>query len=371
MPFCYAPWTSINVSPTGYITPCCKFNQGPAYNIQTHTLKQYLESSFLKDVKRNLLADEWPRGCDRCRVDEENGIQSKREHDIEWLASEYSAVDLNQTSFITASVSFGNACNLKCVMCGPTVSSAFRKEHKALTGEDVKPFLFKKTAFEAEFFEHAPSLKILEIPGGEPFLSGVDSQKELLNKYVESGQSCSMSLRYTTNATIFPDKEWWELWKHFKVVNIQVSIDGIEERFEYIRYPAKWNDVVNNVIRYKEKASQSVIQLCVSHAVSAYNIFYLPEFLAWCRAMGLRHIYLGRVHDPIWARPSIWPQKKQIVDKLSASEFNECHTWAALIQNTDDSQHYELFRDVTARRDKYRGCSFERVFPELYWGFVD
>jgi len=371
MPFCYAPWTNVNISPSGYVTPCCKFEMWKNssfqnVNIQEHTLHDYTSSKFLTNLKLDFMQDKWPSGCDRCRIEEENGIKSKRQIDIDW--NDYTNVDLSETDFVTATVAFGNACNLKCVTCMPSNSSSLRNEHKDLYKIDIKPFIFKKTDFVQEFFKNSAGLKILEIPGGEPFITGVESQKELLQLYIKSGQAENIELRYTTNGTIFPDDEWWEIWSHFKIANLQLSIDGIGTRFEYIRFPAKWNVLVENLQKFKDKTHiLPNIQLCVSHTVSAYNVFYLDEFFDWCTSEALTHVWCGRVHDPDWARPSIWPDpfKSILIDKLSNSKYSQVRTWATLIQNTDDTTLYNRFKEITLARDQYRGCSASLAFPEL------
>ena len=54
MPFCYAPWTNIDLSPVGVMSPCCKFQTteySKTYNIQTDNFDNYVNSFFLKQVK--------------------------------------------------------------------------------------------------------------------------------------------------------------------------------------------------------------------------------------------------------------------------------------------------------------------------------
>ena len=90
-------------------------------------------------------------------------------------------------------------------------------------------------------------------------------------------------MHYTTNGSIFPDTEWWDIWKYFKKVDIQLSIDGVGARFEYIRFPGNWNNLEKNVSDYKIKIKNCEnMQLSISHTLGALNIFYLDEFFHWC-----------------------------------------------------------------------------------------
>lgn len=362
MPFCYSPWTNIDISPKGHVAPCCKFiGSIPEYS----TVEHYASSDFLKEIKQDFEKNIWPAGCERCRIEEQNGIESKRQLDYTRWQSHYESYDLDSDRFITASVAFGNTCNLKCITCGPSSSSLWHQEYKEIYGKTVAPIKFFKQDFVEDFVKHAPDIVHLDIPGGEPFLSGVVEQKQLLAHYIQSGQAANTTIHYTTNATIMPDAEWWDLWQHFKEVEIQLSIDGIGARFEYIRYPGNWNKVSANISNYTQQ--QHKVRLSVSHTVSAYNIYYLDEFFSWCHNQGLPRPWLGRVHNPIHMRPSVWHSEARdfIVAHLMTSTHPDVLVWAALINNTNDSDQFDTFKRRCQEHDQYRKTNFASVFPEL------
>jgi radical SAM protein with 4Fe4S-binding SPASM domain len=371
MPFCYSPWSNIDISPQGDITPCCKFQTQyykQKFNIRTQTIEQYANSKFLIQLKQEFQHDIWPKGCERCQIEEENNIKSKRQLDYDRWQEHYQQYNIGNPKFITSSIAFGNTCNLTCITCNSESSSRWQKEYQHITGIDIVPHHFYKENFVGDLVKQAPNLIHIDIPGGEPFLSGVNEQKELLNYYIENNQAQNISLHYTTNAMIFPDQDWWYLWQHFKEVDIQLSIDGIGSRYEYIRYPGKWKELVNSVEQYIQYQTQKHnIRLSVSHTVSAYNIFYLDEFIDWNYNIGLPRPWLGRVHNPVHMRPSVWTTdaKKLIIEKLSNSKHTDVKIWSELISNTDDSNHYELFCQRLAEHDQYRGTNFKQVFPEL------
>ena len=369
MPFCYSPWTNIDISPTGELAPCCKF-QKHYYNqqldIKTHSLDEYFGSEMINNIKQEFQNNAWPIGCERCQVEESNGIESKRQLDYIRWKDHYVTYDFSHGKVITASIAFGNTCNLKCVTCGPHSSSRWQKEYFDLYGKDIPHFKFYKENFVKDFIKQAPNIVHLDIPGGEPFLSGVNEQKELLKHYINNNQSDSITLHYTTNATIFPDGEWWELWKHFKEIDLQISLDGVNHRYNYIRFPGNWNEVLFNVQKYV-KIKLNNVRLSVSHTVSSYNIYYLDEFFTWCKQIGLPTPWLGRVHKPTHMRPTIWPEpfKHQLINKLKSSKYLEVQKWAMLIDNVDDSEQYDLFCDTLHKHDHYRNTTFVHAFPEI------
>jgi MoaA/NifB/PqqE/SkfB family radical SAM enzyme len=369
MPFCYSPWTNIDISPTGEITPCCKFQKqyyDQQFNIQLHSLSDYSDSLLVRDIKQNFQQGNWPAGCERCQIEESTGIESKRQLDYTRWKEQYDSYDLNSNKFITTSIAFGNTCNLKCITCGPHSSSRWQKEYYDLYGKDIPHFKFYKKNFVKDFIDQAPNIVHLDIPGGEPFLSGVDEQKSLLSHYVSTNQAKNITLHYTTNAQVFPDNDWWQLWSYFKEVDIQLSVDGVGSRYEYIRFPASWPVLVKNVNNYL-KIQQSNIRLSVSHTVSAYNIFYLDEFFTWCYTIGLPRPWLGRVHNPPYMRPGVWSDiaRKKIISQLNKSQYSDVLIWANLMSNVNESEFFKEFKTNLTAHDQYRNTNFKLVFPEL------
>lgn len=370
MPFCHAPWTNLDISPQGQLSPCCKFRHGhyrdAALNITHHSISDYQHSATLLQIRQEFTQGQWPAGCERCRIEEENGVASKRQLDYQRWQS-YLDANGTEPKTITASIAFGNTCNLTCLTCNAYTSSRWQREYQSLTGLDIKPNHFYQQGFVKDFLAHAPSLKHLDVPGGEPFLSGVPEQQALLTHYVDTGQAADISLHYTTNATVWPDQRWWQLWRYFKEVDIQLSIDGIGARYEYLRYPARWPEVTANINGYL-KRQQDNIRLSVSHTVSAYNIRYLCEFMNWCSSQGLPKPWLGRVHDPACMRPTVWPTlvREHIADVLSDSTDPDILAWCQLVRHTDDSVHYKEFVERVHWHDQYRDNSFAATFPEMF-----
>lgn len=369
MPFCYAPWTNLDVSPQGQIGPCCKFQHATydtPFNIANSSLDQYTDSAFLAEIKQQFLKGLWPRGCDRCRIEETAGIKSKRQLDQERWADHYQEIDLDQPQFITASIAFGNTCNLKCITCGPQSSSRWHDEYLALWGRDIKPVHFYKQDFAQNFARSLPNPVHLDIPGGEPFVSGVDQQQALLALY--QSRHAQMTLHYTTNATIWPEPTWWALWRGFKEIDLQISLDAVGDRFEYIRFPAQWQQVERHIDQYLEKQQQlDNLRLSVSVTVSAYNIAYLDELMSWCAGKGLPEPWLGRVHNPAYMRPTVWPAhaRQFIMTRLETSGHSALKSWALMLQSYDDSEHFGQFQTMMSKHDQYRGVDFAKTFPDL------
>ena len=367
-PLCLAPWTGIDIRTTGTIRPCCKF-RAPSdlgLNITQVSINDYNNSTFLKEVKDTMLQNKWPDGCFRCKQEEDSGIKSKRILDYERWKTEYDNYTEDK-GYITANITFGNTCNLKCITCNAWDSSLWRQEFLDIFGDDYVPI--KKLSSDAsEIYDAMPNVINFDISGGEPFISEVKKQKKLLQRYVETGQSKDISLHYTTNAQRFPEKEWWNLWQNFKAIDMQLSIDGVGKRYEYIRFPAKEEIIEKNVQLYVEKEkTYNNVRLSVSHTVSAYSIYYLTEFFNWCQKSGLPRPWCGVVESPKHMRPQVYPQaiKDKIIEHLQRSQHKDVQTWATYLSNNDGSDYYDEFLRLTDAHDLYRNLNFATTFPEV------
>lgn len=367
MTFCYAPWTNVEILPDGKILPCCKFKFSE-HNIATHSIDEYQNSKLLADIKQEFSQGTWPAGCERCKIEESIDVKSKRILDYERYQSVYDDYDLSSGQLLTMGLAIGNVCNLKCIICGPHASSKWNKEYQDVYGIKIKSNEQIRQDLIASITKIAPNLIHADIHGGEPFLSNIEQHLELLDYYIKNDQAKNITVHYTTNGTIWPGEEFVSRWKHFKHIDLQISIDGVGARYEYIRYPADWNLLNTNVRKFLQFAlDESNIQISVSHTVSAFNIFYLDEFVSWCYDVGLPRPWMGKLHNPEYLRPTIWPKevKNLIADKLQSSEFEDVKNWAKLVNQVDNYNVFSQFQKFVKQHDQYRKLNFAQVFPEM------
>jgi len=367
-PLCLIPWTSIDVDPKGNIKPCCKYNVpvDEQLNIKQVSIESYTKGKFLKSIKNTMLKNEWPEGCIRCKKEEDSSIKSKRQLDYERWSTHFDNYTEDK-GYIVASIAFGNTCNLKCITCGPNASSKWRKEYIDLYGIDEKP-LESISSDASEIYDAMPNVIHFDISGGEPFLSEIKKQKRLLQKYVDSGRCKDITLHYTTNGQTFPSQDWWNLWQNFKEIDMQLSIDGVGKRYEYIRFLAKQEIIEEHVKMYTEKEKINPnLRLSVSHTVSAYNVYYLSSFFDWCEIYGLPTPWCGVVTTPNHMRPTVFPKlvKEKIIQHLNSSRHKDVHTWANYLSANDSSEHYDKFLQMKDEHDLYRNLNFATTFGEL------
>ena len=92
---------------------------------------------------------------------------------------------------------------------------------------------------------------------------------------------------YSTNGSILPNDETVQVWKKFKKVNMNFSIDDIDDRFHYIRWPLAWSKVKNNMEQIASLDVISNVQILCT--INPMNIFYFDQLETWFDDFKNRH----------------------------------------------------------------------------------
>ena len=370
--FCYHPWTGLDVSNNGEIKPCCKFNPDlenwNKFYIQSG-IDSYNSSQELDSLKKQFLEGKRPAGCLRCWKDEDAGYLSKRQLDYSNFSAELDNHDLaSQDNFLFLSIPIGNFCNLKCRICSPSASTTWIKEWNDLFGEKrAIQNWHKNPSVWQDILKYSKNSLEIHIHGGEPFLYDTKEHIELLDYLIDTQSSEHVKIHYNTNGTIFPHDEYWKKWKKFKWIDIQLSIDDMEHRFEYNRHPANWNVVKENLFKYRDNvAAGNNLQLSISTTVSAFTIFYLEEFFDFMYANNIPKPWLGRLQRPYYYRVGVLPDnvKYHVRKKLENSKHEDLVKISSWL-NDDESEHWDTFLKYAKIHDRYRKENFQRTFPEL------
>ena len=267
--FCVLPWVSLEASPIGTVRPCCLAideitdETGSKFKLKEHNLTTIQSSTYMQNLRQDFLNGLKPQTCRRCWTEERSGRTSKRMHTLERLRNmgispEWTA-DAKPLMFLD--LKLGNICNLKCRICGSWSSSQFATEEiKYNRQEETRgSFAYQmlkdgawprdSEEFWVDLDRHLDNVRYIEFTGGEPFM--IEEHFELLRSLVSSGLAPDIEIHYNTNGTQFPERGL-ELWPHFKRVEIALSIDDIGPRFEYQRTGASWQEVQQNIEKFKE-----------------------------------------------------------------------------------------------------------------------
>lgn len=364
---------------------CCMIDtERDEMRLGVDSLDKHFNREFWNEIRNDLQNGKRHSACHRCWEEEDAGRDSKRVRDNHRYEWDLSNGQDPYEGLAKVELNLGNTCNIKCRTCMPAISSKWMKEyydvyesHKVSYRDWAKTMdVYYKSYDEHSPFwddieEALPNVRQFDFYGGEPFMS--KKMWALLRIAVEKGYSKNIELHYNTNGTHWPKEV--ELWKHFKSVNLSFSIDGIYERFEYMRHPAKWSELMTNLKnaqKFKLEYPNLSISWCIT--LSTLNIFNLKETLDFYykNFSDMGH-YLNLVHGPDHYNISILPDgvKEKVIEELESISKEYTNTWHQLpgviqfIKNGKPNKEVwdKLFL-TTDIHDAYRKENFADTFKE-------
>ena len=293
---CALLWNHLYLNNDGFSLPCCAaYNHIDemlplAQNITSRkNLKNFTNSPLLNDIRETIFEGKKHKFCSSCYENEEKGIHSYRQENneifkdtFEKLISSSSSKDV-KIKYEYIDLRLGNQCNLACRMCPPNSSSNLIKDHEKLEGRTFSNEFLKNTSwhkdesFWNELLQNSDDLKKIYLAGGEPLI--IEETWNFLRSLVKNGNSKNIILYYSTNSTVIP-KAAFELWPHFKKIQLSLSIDGTKDSYEYIRYPMKWNKIEKNLTTINSSFQKLNIESAVAYiTIQAYNYDSIPKLV--------------------------------------------------------------------------------------------
>lgn len=344
--FCVLPWISLEASPIGTVRPCCLADDelvddsGEKFSLLTADFKDIQNSKSMQSLREQFLAGRKPQTCRKCWNEERAGRTSKRMHTLDRLKHSITDTEwtLDAKPLMFLDLKLGNICNLKCRICGSWSSSQFAAEELRFTRkeEDQKTTFHyqmlkagawpkENTQFWSEIDSVLTDIRYIEFTGGEPFM--IREHFQMLQGIVDKGIAHQVEIHYNTNGTQYPE-EAPEIWKHFKTVEIAVSIDDLGDRFEYQRSNAVWADVEQNIARFRSLREQhSNIQLQCCSTVNVFNVRYIDQLAHWIEQQGFDFVYWNMMHDAWYFSIATLPDsaKQAITDHLTLADIPDKH----------------------------------------------
>ncbi len=343
--FCVLPWISLEASPIGSVRPCCLAEDeivddaGQKFDLNTADLGVVQNSQYMQRLRQEFLDSKQPRTCRKCWNEERSGRTSKRLHTLDRLKhiikDESWTADAKPLQFLD--LKLGNICNLKCRICGSWSSSTFAAEELQYIPNEEKKASFHYTmlrrgawprenpGFWQQIDHIVQEIRYIEFTGGEPFM--IREHFDLLRGIVDRGIASQVEIHYNTNGTQWPEHAE-EIWRHFRTVEIAFSIDDLGERFEYQRTNAVWNEVEQNIQRFRDLRSRcSNIQLQVCSTVNVFNVMYLEGLANWIDQQEFDFVYWNMMHEAYYFSIGTLPQsaKNVAIARLDTAQVSDFH----------------------------------------------
>ena len=293
---CPLPWHHVSCQPDGDLRVCCyslgqnKIADGlTIFNAEADILNHHTYRSIRKEMIEGLVPDV----CRSCHESEKMGGESPRLEYLSW-SGEQIEIFLQDTDsqgsyngpVLELDLTLGNSCNLECRMCSPVFSNKLKKTFDSIglsynkhTVEKVEE-RWNREKIDIPLLKDR-SIKSLKFQGGEPLL--YRHHLGLLRDLVETGRSSIISLSYNTNLTVLPP-EAVKLWKEFKHVEINISLDGVEQTFEYIRYGSSWSKIEENLNKLSDLNTNN-LTIQFTTLIQAGVVHNLPDLIKFCQAL--------------------------------------------------------------------------------------
>lgn len=324
--FCVLPWLNLNTNTNGYVKLCCAItidhhvsDYDSPFNLGYDDIETIWNSMYMSIARTGHRKNEGAYECQDCyKLEKVSGHSPRKGQNETWTNRKYNDPELNEYLAkvadnriypvaeqlpISLELRLGNQCNLKCISCWGMSSSLIQEERKQiLVSEklvdhnllwlhnkweeeveqierlDVKEW-YETDMFYKNFRKMAPKLRRLYTTGGEPTL--IKANYRMLEELIAAGNT-KCRIEFTSNMAAWNPK-FYEALSQFDKVEVQMSIDGVANLAEYIRYGSEWNKVRENVITVMNmsanKPGWKINVFTVLQAMNYANITEIWEFL--------------------------------------------------------------------------------------------
>ena len=300
------------------VLPCCRWdanspkNKKPNYNIVSKFEKDQkvvdYENYFSK-VREDMLKGKRVSECRRCYADEDIGLSSMRTRALKDFVTEELQLqkkehimrrgpkgllrNLTNPQLEYLEIESGRYCNLKCRTCGPGLSTSWDEDlHKNKDAihnfygdepnilDQLQKMQPMNETLSLLTYKDCQHLKEIKVTGGEPFLT--DTFLKFIENLVKWDLAKNIIIDTFTNCSFFPKEKYLTMLPKFKGVVINLSLDAIKERNEFLRKKSKWELTLKVAERWKKLAADnSNIAIRISHTISILNVLYFEEFFKW------------------------------------------------------------------------------------------
>lgn len=338
--FCVLPWYSLELPPN---SPCCLLPK----------------NTDIVQVKKDLLNGVKSPACAKCWEIESSGKKSRRQFENEFLDYKLDR-DLDKiqedckTKIINPlvyQIQPSNLCNQACVTCSSYLSSKWAEIERRI---GTVPHPTFKLAISDVSVDYATARRIAFV-GGEPFFDPTTFQ--ILDLLIEHNNTdCFISV--VTNGSISLSDHQLTTLSKFTDLNICISIDGIGPVFEYLRWPAKWPTLLDNIEKFKKITKN----ISISYTISSLNVLYYQHTVDWFQSQNLRYNH-NIVTYPEWISLSSTPVK--IKELLRNNSFTAA--WAEI---TGKETNLAKYQHMLEKQDQGKKINIKDYLPEI-WEIVN
>lgn len=311
-------------------------------------------------LRENNNKNQWDPGCWECKQIEAGGSKSFRESMLQHFGHRQNLSGPIRIDFL-----FDRSCNLACTICDAQ-SSTFWQQY--LKQNNFPAPTYKNTSNVDKVIDILHSLDLsnleqVQFCGGETLIgSAYWKVAEVLSKIVPDANK-KLLVGFQTNGTQKVNEKYYRIIEKFHQVKFFISIDGIDKRFNYLRWPGDWNQVSDNILELRETLPVNVMFL-VQETLSNFNLFYADEVANWIH----NNFATNRVTDKVEHSQQLAFHDLLGIDTITEEYANAISHKTRNMLPLDWKENPEKIRRMlveTAKHDRVRGQDWKYVFPEI------
>ena len=368
--FCVIPWTGFELEPNGNVKNCI-ISKEKIGNIYQTSIQDIIKGN--SKIRQDMLEGKYPSNCDGCYLQEKHRTKnfesiSSRLYYAKEIGTSLSKELLDSKDNFELKhidLRWSNACNQACVYCSADYSSKWAAE----LGKKVPHNQQSINRVKEYVFSNIKNLTNVYLAGGEPLLMKQNQEfLELLYK-----ENPDVTLRVNTNLSKTDTKIFDQLCQ-FKNVHWTVSVETIEQEYEYVRHHGNWHDFLRNLNIIKK----------LPHRISFNMLYFILNYksifncVEYFQKQGFHNnsFVIGPLFTPLYL--NILNLPKHIVDELIdilKNKINEKpgflleNSYQNLLQYLTETEFYANIDNTQKelkKMDQRRNIDSSKVFPKLY-----
>ena len=274
---CKHPFMSVAVMLTGNVSPCCSYTGNISHiNDVDNLITFFKKNETFANLRKAELNGEWfLPGCETCH---NNPAASRKQAFNTRVDKTMPQPDLLNPDLRLLDISFNNSCNMTCVMCNNSYSSAWHNyDDGALSKKNKWPVRHEWSMSRQQLdkiVDVLDDIDILEIKGGEPFF---DINFEYFLDKISQKNLRNLEIIIMTNFACITDAHI-DLLNKFDKLTLNISLDGTGDIFSWVR-GYSFSDIETRLLAQLPKLSKHSIK--INFTSSLYNINNIQEFYHW------------------------------------------------------------------------------------------
>jgi MoaA/NifB/PqqE/SkfB family radical SAM enzyme len=354
------------VSPDGTIKTC---TQGGTYgDLTNNTIEEILSNNKYKTLRQEILKDTITENCKKC-LSFENITDAGEFNSLRNLYNQLSIkssvdhTDVSQFKLAALDLHWSSLCDLKCVTCWHEQSSSIAKE-QSMPVKHTPPAVANKLI--DYIVKNQTELKEIYMSGGEPTL--IKYNLKLLQQIEKRSD---LLIRVNSNMQWQQDNAIIQEILKFPNVMFTCSIDGLGEKFNYIRRGGNWNNTLNNI---KFLQAQTNVDLRANTVFFVLTAQELPDIIDYfMQEIGaidhtINQVTMGQEklrcrNLPIQIKQQVKTRLQDYLVKYSDNLNISGNIKNCLVELEHDSidDYRQYFDDI----DLLQGSNWRNLYPEL------